>query len=38
MAQTIQSGNVTYDLARLIDSAKLLSCSEFGEALKSAIK
>jgi len=36
MAKTIQNKTVTYDLERLIDDATLLSCSEFGEALKSA--
>ena len=38
MAKTIQNQTVTYDLERLIDDATLLSCSEFGEALKSAIE
>jgi len=38
MAKTIQNKTVTYDLERLIDDATLLSCSEFGEALKSAIE
>jgi isocitrate dehydrogenase len=38
MAKTIQNKTVTYDLDRLIDDAILLSCSEFGEALKSAIE
>ena len=38
MAKTIQNKTVTYDLERLIDDAILLSCSEFGEALKSAIE
>ena len=38
MATTIQKRTVTYDLERLIDGATLLSCSEFGEALKKSIK
>jgi isocitrate dehydrogenase len=38
MATTIQKRTVTYDLERLIDGATLLSCSEFGEALKESIK
>ena len=38
MAKTIQKRTVTYDLERLIDGATLLSCSEFGEALKNSIK
>jgi isocitrate dehydrogenase len=38
MAATIQKRTVTYDLERLIDGATLLSCSEFGEALKKSIK
>jgi isocitrate dehydrogenase len=38
MAKTIQKRTVTYDLERLIDGATLLSCSEFGEALKKSIK
>ena len=38
MAKTIQKRTVTYDLERLIDGATLLSCSEFGEALKDSIK
>ena len=38
MATTIQKRTVTYDLERLIDGATLLSCSEFGEALKDSIK
>ena len=38
MAKTIQNKTVTYDLERLIDDATLLSCSEFGEALKSTIE
>jgi isocitrate dehydrogenase len=38
MSKTIQNKTVTYDLERLIDDATLLSCSEFGEALKNSIK
>jgi isocitrate dehydrogenase len=38
MSITIQKRTVTYDLERLIDGATLLSCSEFGEALKNSIK
>ena len=38
MAKTIQKRTVTYDLERLIDGATLLSCSEFGDALKESIK
>ena len=38
MAITIQKRTVTYDLERLIDGATLLSCSEFGDALKESIK
>lgn len=38
MATTIQKRTVTYDLERLIDGATLLSCSEFGEALRDSIK
>ena len=38
MATTIQKRTVTYDLERLIDGATLLSCSEFGDALKESIK
>ena len=37
MSKTIQNKTVTYDLERLIDDATLLSCSEFGEALKNSI-
>jgi isocitrate dehydrogenase len=33
MSKTIQNKTVTYDLARLVDDATLLSCSEFGDAL-----
>ncbi len=33
MSKTIKKKTVTYDLARLIDDATLLSCSEFGDAL-----
>ena len=38
MSKTIQNKTVTYDLERLIEGAALLSCSEFGEALKNSIK
>ena len=38
MSKTIQNKTVTYDLERLIKGATLLSCSEFGEALKNSIK
>ena len=38
MSKTIQKKTVTYDLERLIEGATLLSCSEFGEALKNSIK
>ena len=38
MAKTIQKRTVTYDLERLIDGATLLSCSEFGDALKDSLK
>ena len=38
MATTIQKRTVTYDLERLIDDATLLSCSDFGKALKVYIK
>ncbi|MDA8981109.1 NADP-dependent isocitrate dehydrogenase [Candidatus Thioglobus sp.] len=38
MATTIQKRTVTYDLERLIDGATLLTCSQFGEALKDSIK
>jgi len=31
--KTIQAGTVTYDLERLMKGAKLLKCSEFGEAI-----
>lgn len=37
MSKTIKNKTVTYDLERLIDDATLLSCSEFGEALKDSI-
>ncbi len=37
MSITIQKRTVTYDLERLIDGATLLSCSEFGEALKESL-
>lgn len=33
MIKTIESKNVTYDFHRLMDGAKLLKCSEFGEAI-----
>ena len=33
MSSTIKNKTVTYDLARLVDDATLLSCSEFGDAL-----
>jgi len=33
MADTISEKTVTYDLARLMENAKELSCSEFGEAM-----
>jgi len=38
MSKTIKNKTVTYDLERLIDDATLLSCSEFGKALKYSIK
>ena len=38
MSKTIQNKTVTFDLERLVDGAILLSCSEFGEALKNSIK
>jgi Isocitrate dehydrogenases len=38
MSKTIKKKTVTYDLERLIEGATLLSCSEFGEALKNSIK
>ena len=38
MTSTIQKKTVTYDLERLLDDATLLSCSEFGKALKDSIK
>jgi isocitrate dehydrogenase len=38
MSKTIQNKTVTFDLERLVDGATLLSCSEFGEALKNSIK
>ncbi len=37
MGTTIQKRTVTYDLERLIDGATLLSCSEFGDALKESL-
>ncbi len=33
MARTIKAKTVTYDFERLMDNAKLLKCSEFGDAL-----
>ena len=33
MERTIEAKTVTYDLERLMDGAKLLKCSEFGQAL-----
>ncbi len=33
LSSAIEAKTVTYDLERLIDNAKLLSCSEFGEAI-----
>jgi isocitrate dehydrogenase len=33
METTIQNGTVTYDFARLMNNAKELSCSAFGDAL-----
>ena len=33
MERTIAAKKVTYDFERLMDDAKLLSCSEFGEAI-----
>ena len=33
MNGAIQAGTVTYDFERLMDSAQLVSCSEFGAAL-----
>ena len=38
MSKTIQNKTVTFDLERLVDGATLLSCSEFGKALKNSIK
>ena len=38
MSKTIQNKTVTFDLERLVDGATLLSCSEFGDALKNSIK
>ena len=38
MSKTIKNKTVTYDLERLINDATLLSCSEFGKALKDSIK
>jgi isocitrate dehydrogenase len=33
MERTIEARTVTYDLERLMEGAKLLKCSEFGQAL-----
>jgi isocitrate dehydrogenase len=33
MDRTIAAKTVTYDFARMMDGAKLLKCSEFGDAL-----
>jgi isocitrate dehydrogenase len=33
MEKAIGAGTVTYDFERLMDGAKLLSCSEFGDAM-----
>jgi isocitrate dehydrogenase len=33
MERTIMAKTVTYDFERLMDGAKLLSCSEFGDAI-----
>jgi isocitrate dehydrogenase len=33
MSKAIQNKTVTYDLERLMEGAKLLSCSEFGDAM-----
>ena len=33
MQETIGAKTVTYDFERLMDGAKLLKCSEFGEAI-----
>jgi isocitrate dehydrogenase len=33
MERTIAAGTVTYDFHRLMESATLLKCSEFGEAV-----
>lgn len=37
LAETIKSGNVTYDLARQIEGSCKLCCSEFGKAIIEAI-
>ena len=37
MDKTIAAKTVTYDFARMMDGAKLLKCSEFGDALIAAI-
>ena len=38
MSKTIKSKKVTYDLARLVKDAQVLSCSEFGDALIESVK
>jgi isocitrate dehydrogenase len=37
MSRAIQNKTVTYDLERLMEGAKLLSCSEFGDAMIEAV-
>jgi isocitrate dehydrogenase len=37
MSKAIQNKTVTYDLERLMEGAKLLSCSEFGDAMIDAV-
>jgi len=37
MSNVIQNKTVTYDLERLMEGAKLLSCSEFGDAMIDSI-
>jgi isocitrate dehydrogenase len=37
MDKTITAKTVTYDFARMMDGAKLLKCSEFGDALIAAM-
>ena len=37
MSKAIQNKTVTYDLERLMEGAKLLSCSEFGDAMIEAV-